>query len=235
MKIHTTTTILVILSLVIITGCSKNKDITQVLGTQVSTPGIISGEITDKDSKPIFGVTIWTEPFTSGVSSKTTGKFKISDVSPGIYTIKTYKAEYADKSESVTVTSGAESTVNIKLSPPKDTTAPSAITTLIASSPTTTSATLSWTATGDDGLVGTAGQYDIRYSTATITESNWSLATQVTGEPTPAVSGTSQSLTITGLTSSMTYYFAMKAADEVPNWSVLSNVVTKVKTFSPVQ
>ena len=46
------------------------------------------------------------------------------------------------------------------------------------------------------------------------------------GEPTPAAAGTVQSMTITALTPGTTYYFAVKTADEVPNYSSLSNVVS---------
>ena len=98
---------------------------------------------------------------------------------------------------------------------------------LEAGEATSTSVTLNWTAPGDDAGVGTASQFDIRYSSATITEANWASATQVSGEPTPAVAGTAQTMEVTGLQPSTSYYFAIKAADEVPNWSGLSNVVLK--------
>ncbi len=105
-----------------------------------------------------------------------------------------------------------------------DTTPPSAITNLATGSPTSNSINLTWTAPGDDGNTGTASQYDIRYSTSTINnDATWNSATQVTGEPTPQVAGTNQSFTVTGLSPSTTYYFALKTADEVPNWSGLSN------------
>jgi len=51
-------------------------------------------------------------------------------------------------------------------------------------------------------------------------------ATQAVGEPLPAVAGTSQSMTISGLSSNTTYYFAMKTSDEIPNVSEISNVVS---------
>jgi hypothetical protein len=105
-----------------------------------------------------------------------------------------------------------------------DAAAPAAITDLAASDPTSNSITVSWTAPGDDGKSGTASQYDIRYSTASITEANWPSAIQVIGEPAPQVTGSSQSMTVSGLVPSTTYYFAMKTADEVPNISDLSNV-----------
>ena len=108
-----------------------------------------------------------------------------------------------------------------------DTTAPAAVSNLSASNPTGNAATLSWTAPGDDGTTGTATSYDIRYSTATITDSNWASATQVTGEPTPQVTGTSQSMTVSGLSPETTYYFAIKTSDEVPNESGISNVASR--------
>ncbi|MDD5043774.1 MAG: dockerin type I domain-containing protein, partial [Patescibacteria group bacterium] len=49
---------------------------------------------------------------------------------------------------------------------------------------------------------------------------------QVSGEPTPQIAGTAQSLTISGLTAGTTYYFAIKTSDEVLNESLLSNVVS---------
>jgi len=87
------------------------------------------------------------------------------------------------------------------------------------------SVTLWWTAPGDDGTIGRAAQYDLRYSTSPISESNWAQATQVSGEPTPSPVGSAESFSISGLAPNTTYYFAIKTADEVPNWSVLSNNV----------
>jgi hypothetical protein len=49
------------------------------------------------------------------------------------------------------------------------------------------------------------------------------LATQATGEPVPLAAGFIQNHVISGLDSSTTYYFAIKTADEVPNWSGISN------------
>lgn len=88
-----------------------------------------------------------------------------------------------------------------------------------------TSATLSWTAPGDDGSVGTAAEYDIRMLTSPITLLNWNSATQLTGEPSPSIAGSSESFVVSNLSPEVTYYFAIKSADEIPNWSGLSNVV----------
>ena len=105
-----------------------------------------------------------------------------------------------------------------------DTTAPSAIANLALSGATSSSINLAWTAPGDDGSTGTATTYDVRYSTATITEGNWASATLATGEPSPSVAGSSESMTVSGLTASTTYYFAIKTSDEVPNTAGISNV-----------
>jgi hypothetical protein len=111
-----------------------------------------------------------------------------------------------------------------------ETTAPSAIANLAASTSGQTNVTLTWTAPGDDGTTGTATQYDIRYSTSAITAANFGSATQVTSEPAPKIAGSAESFTIAGLAESRTYYFAIKTADEVPNWSGLSNVISKATT-----
>lgn len=111
-----------------------------------------------------------------------------------------------------------------------DTTAPSAISNLALSNATSNSITLSWTSPGDDGNTGTATSYDIRYSTSLITEANWASATQVSGEPTPLIAGSNQSMAVSGLSPSTTYYFAIKTSDEVPNISAISNVPSLATT-----
>ncbi len=108
--------------------------------------------------------------------------------------------------------------------PGGDTTAPATTSSLGVLSTTMTSATILWTAPGDDGTTGTAAQYDVRYSTAgPITTANWATAIAAVGEPTPGAAGTPQSMTITGLSPGTTYWFALRTADEVPNWSGVSN------------
>lgn len=103
--------------------------------------------------------------------------------------------------------------------------APDAISTLTNASQLDTSVTLTWSAVGDNGLLGTASSYDVRYSSSPITPANWASATPVTGEPVPSATGSLESFTVTGLTSDTTYYFAVVASDEVPNAGNLSNVV----------
>lgn len=83
---------------------------------------------------------------------------------------------------------------------------------------------LTWTATGDDGTLGTASAYDLRYSLNPITASNFDSCTQCMGVPIPQVSGSSESFQVEDLAPNTTYYFALKSRDEAYNWSTISNV-----------
>lgn len=95
------------------------------------------------------------------------------------------------------------------------------------------SVSLSWTAPGDDSLTGKASQYDLRYSTTAITAANFASATRFMATPTPATSGTKQNVIVTGLLPNTTYYFAIKTGDEVPNWSGISNVISRATLAAP--
>jgi hypothetical protein len=105
-----------------------------------------------------------------------------------------------------------------------DVTAPGAVTTLAVDFITDQSAVLVWTAVGDDGMVGRAAAYDLRYSTSPINAANFNSATPVTVQPVPQPSGVPQSYVLFGLTPNTTYYVAMKVVDEAGNWSPISNV-----------
>ncbi|HEX7899501.1 MAG TPA: fibronectin type III domain-containing protein [Planctomycetota bacterium] len=105
-----------------------------------------------------------------------------------------------------------------------DTTPPGAVASLTAANPTETTMELSWLAPGDDGASGTATSYDVRYSAAAITDANWAAATPAVGEPTPALAGTLQGFTVTGLTRETTYHFALRATDDQGLESALSNI-----------
>ncbi len=87
--------------------------------------------------------------------------------------------------------------------------------------------TLRWTAPGDDGNIGTAHHYVVRYSSNTITESNWGSAIEIPNPPAPLPAGSVQSFTFSGLTRGTPYYFAIRTYDEAGNVSGLSNVVRK--------
>ena len=87
------------------------------------------------------------------------------------------------------------------------------------------SVSLAWTSPGDDSLVGTASQYDMRVSTAPINLGNWGAASAIGGLPAPRVHGTRQNITVTGLSRDTVYYFALRTRDDAGNWSGVSNVV----------
>ena len=84
---------------------------------------------------------------------------------------------------------------------------------------------LVWAAPGDDGPVGAATAYEVRVSTALITLGNWSASNVVGPAPAPLGSGRRQGLTVRGLSTDTTYYFAMRTVDDAGNWSGLSNVL----------
>lgn len=87
------------------------------------------------------------------------------------------------------------------------------------------SATLNWTAPGDDSLTGRTTAYDLRYSLSPITAANFLLATKVLGVPAPKVAGSAESFLVTNLEAASGYYFAIKTMDEATNWSGISNIV----------
>ncbi|HTK31820.1 MAG TPA: DUF1565 domain-containing protein [Candidatus Saccharimonadaceae bacterium] len=116
-----------------------------------------------------------------------------------------------------------------------DVTPPAAITTLASVMVSDQVVTLTWAAPGDDGLVGVAAAYDLRWSTQPITDDvSWAAATSVATEPVPAVPATVQSYVMTGLTPATQYYFAIKTRDEANNWSLLSNVLARATAATDV-
>jgi hypothetical protein len=92
------------------------------------------------------------------------------------------------------------------------------------------SITLLWTAPGDDGNVGQVSSYQIRFSTSPVgidTTSWWNgipAGNRITLGPPLAPAGATDSTTVSGLTSGTTYYFILRALDEVANISGYSNV-----------
>ncbi|MEK7721430.1 MAG: T9SS type A sorting domain-containing protein, partial [Elusimicrobiota bacterium] len=87
---------------------------------------------------------------------------------------------------------------------------------------------LSWAAPGNDGNLGTASDYLIRYTTAS--DYDWSnfdgaslfASTRAVQGPV----GTQETYGLAGLLGGVTYYFAVKTADFVPNLGPLSNIAT---------
>lgn len=82
---------------------------------------------------------------------------------------------------------------------------------------------LSWSAPGDDGYIGQAAEYELRYSTSKITPDNFDQATLAKKLPIPALAGTIENYTLDGLYSDTLYYIALRSKDSSGNTSVLSN------------
>ena len=115
-----------------------------------------------------------------------------------------------------------------------DTTAPSAVADLAATGTTSNTVSLSWTAPGDDGAVGQAYLYDVRYiAGGTLSEGNWATAAPATGEPVPMAVGSAEAFTLKGVTPGTTYSIGLKAADEAGNVGALSNVVRATTAAAP--
>ena len=107
--------------------------------------------------------------------------------------------------------------------PPQDTTAPGQVTDLTALQKNQSVVELVWSAPGDDGFIGTADRYDIRFSTTSITDQNWQQQQGINGVSKPTVAGSIEKVTVSNLTANTTYYFALKTYDESNNESLLSN------------
>ncbi|HVO76547.1 MAG TPA: fibronectin type III domain-containing protein [Candidatus Bathyarchaeia archaeon] len=117
--------------------------------------------------------------------------------------------------------------------PVLDKTPPADVTDLAAHTVTATSMMLTWTAPGDDGMVGTAERYDIRFSVDWIGTATWVTASRASNVPLPRQAGRADTFVVTGLSPGTGYYFALKTADKVPNWSALSNIVRRMTAVLP--
>lgn len=99
--------------------------------------------------------------------------------------------------------------------------APAQVASLEASVAGTDSVRLRWVATGDDGQLGQAASYQLRYSLAPLNETNFEVAVVVpTGAP--GLPGTQEEVTVAGLHGDRTYHFAVRARDGAGNTSMLT-------------
>ncbi len=112
-----------------------------------------------------------------------------------------------------------------------DGTPPAAIVDLAASASSSSVVHLTWTATGNDGAVGTASSYDLRMSLSPIgSDAAFTGATRLTGLPAPKAAGQAESFNVAGLSPLTTYHFALKAIDAAANASPLGNDASATTT-----
>lgn len=101
--------LIVIISLIIFAGCSKDDN-----PTNSSTKGNISGKITEQGTgNPISGASISTQPTTVTATSDNNGDYTISDIEAGSYTLTASKNGYTPNNANANVTAGQTTTVNI--------------------------------------------------------------------------------------------------------------------------
>lgn len=104
----------------------------------------------------------------------------------------------------------------------------------IASAGVVPSTRLTWTAPGDDALIGKATTYSGRYwvarpdtSTAAAFAAAWAAGRGISGFAAPKASGAAETLRVApaaGFSTDTVYFFAVRAADEVGNTSGPSNI-----------
>ncbi len=91
-----------------------------------------------------------------------------------------------------------------------------------------------WQAVGDDGKLGRATSYQIRYragfGNAVYEGATWDAATEVANSIVPGWAGAEESITIGGLTPDTWYYFAVRAVDDVGHIGPLRTYSYRIRT-----
>ncbi|MEK6982959.1 MAG: fibronectin type III domain-containing protein [Nanoarchaeota archaeon] len=115
-----------------------------------------------------------------------------------------------------------------------DSIAPSSIGDLTITGNEISTVVLTWTAVGDDNSIGIASEYDLRYSKVPIDDINFASSKRALSVTAPKAAGSVESFTINNLESSTTYYFAIKAIDNVGNFGPISNIAVATTKLGSV-
>lgn len=122
-----------------------------------------------------------------------------------------------------------ESAVRAKKSAPAgDTTAPAQVTDLAVVANGLDDATLSWSASGDDGITGVAAEFDLRMALATISnETAWNNATSYLGgwQANATAPGGYAEQYILNPNIGVNTYWSVRYRDEAGNMGPISNIV----------
>jgi subtilisin family serine protease len=188
----------------------------------VAAPGVNVLSTVLQGGYAAFNGTSMACPHVAGVCALLFGRY------PGIsyVTVRDLILNYSDplpQFEAITA-SGGRLNALASLTLPPDTTSPGPITDLAISDVGSTTMSVTWTATGDDGSSGTVRRLEVRYATFPIDAQNFDSAQRATA-PIPTVSGTQQHAEIAGVQYNTTYFVAVRATDEFSN-SVVSNTAT---------
>jgi len=125
--------------------------------------------------------------------------------------------------------SGLSNVVELTVGGGGDNTPPGSINDLAAVFVTSSTATLAWTATGDDGASGTATSYEITYD-----EGCDGAPQSVASPPTPRAAGLAEEFTVTGLTPATSCCFTLRAVDDNGNRSPSATMRTTL-TAAPFE
>ncbi|UCE74045.1 MAG: Ig-like domain-containing protein, partial [Methanomassiliicoccales archaeon] len=83
---------------------------------------------------------------------------------------------------------------------------------------------LTWTAPVDNGSIGSASGYIVKYSiTGPITDANWDVSATYPQDWIPLSAGSTESYDVTGFSHGTRYWFAIKSYDELDNLGATSN------------
>ncbi len=113
---------------------------------------------------------------------------------------------------------GGNYRVRVVSRPERDDVAPDEAMDLQLVEATSRSATLSFVAPGDDGEIGTAQSYEVRYRVGEdITEANFDASMRIPSTPVPEVGGTLQTFTLDKLLPETDYSIGIRAVDDCQN------------------
>lgn len=105
-----------------------------------------------------------------------------------------------------------------------DSIAPGVVEGIVLTGAGTTSLQLTWQAAGDDGDIGTARRYEVRYATTPITdEAAWNAASKANVDVSTAANTNDVSAVVNGLSFNTNGFLAVKAVDNVGNVGPLSD------------
>jgi subtilisin family serine protease len=188
----------------------------------IAAPGLYIWSTTPGNTYQNFSGTSMATPHVAGAMAMLRGRFPSISVDDGKALLMNLGNDAVPALSGLCITGGRLNLLKLIADP--DVTLPSTVIDLAVGTAASNWLQLNWTAPGDDGIVGTTSSYDIRYAAAPITDlAGWNAATQVTGEPDPAVSGTAETMQVNGLAASTTYYFSIRAKDEYGNFGDFSN------------